>query len=98
MATKRLRQLVENDLNAARKEGKTYNQFYADTRESQYKEGMLSKEAYKRGEAYELIPPKQVREIVDMYPTINTKKQYDSEREAGDPNALRLSFEDWKKL
>jgi hypothetical protein len=98
MATKRLRQLVESDLASARKEGKTYNQFYADTRESQYKQGMLSKDAYKRGEAYELIPPKKVRKIIDTYPTINSKKQYDAERSAGDPHALRLSFEEWKKL
>ena len=28
----------------------------------------------------------------------NSRAQYDSEREAGDPNALRLSFAEWKKL
>jgi hypothetical protein len=31
-------------------------------------------------------------------PTINTRQQYESEKEAGDPNALKLSFEEWKKL
>ena len=30
--------------------------------------------------------------------TINSRAQYESEREAGDPNALRLSFAEWKKL
>ncbi len=98
MATKRLRQIVESDLAEAKRQGKTYNEFYADERESQYKKGMLSKDAYKKGEAYELVTPKRVREIVDKYPSVNSKAQYQSEREAGDPNALRLSFEDWKKL
>jgi len=31
-------------------------------------------------------------------PLINSREQYESEREAGDPNALRLSFAEWKKL
>jgi len=31
-------------------------------------------------------------------PSINSLEQYKHEREAGDPNALRLSFEEWKKL
>jgi hypothetical protein len=31
-------------------------------------------------------------------PSINTREQYESEREAGDPNALKLSFSEWKKL
>ena len=31
-------------------------------------------------------------------PLANSREQYDSEREAGDPNALRLSFAQWKKL
>jgi hypothetical protein len=29
---------------------------------------------------------------------INSREQYESERAAGDPNALRLSFAEWKKL
>jgi hypothetical protein len=29
---------------------------------------------------------------------INSRSQYNHEREAGDPNALKLSFEEWKKL
>lgn len=31
-------------------------------------------------------------------PKPNSRGQYEHEREAGDPNALKLSFEDWKKL
>tara|TARA_R110002126_G_C10086579_1_gene464502 strand:+ start:67 stop:438 length:372 start_codon:yes stop_codon:yes gene_type:complete len=28
----------------------------------------------------------------------NSREQYESEKEAGDPNALRMSFAEWKKL
>jgi hypothetical protein len=28
----------------------------------------------------------------------NSRAQYESERQAGDPNALRLSFSEWQKL
>lgn len=31
-------------------------------------------------------------------PAPNSRAQYDSEKEAGDPNALNMSFEQWKKL
>ena len=34
---------------------------------------------------------------VDL-PKANSRAQYDHERDAGDPNALQLSFEEWKKL
>lgn len=34
---------------------------------------------------------------VDL-PKANSIEQYKHERDAGDPNALNLSFEDWKKL
>lgn len=34
---------------------------------------------------------------VDL-PKANSIEQYNHERDAGDPNALNLSFEDWKKL
>lgn len=29
---------------------------------------------------------------------INSREQYMHERNAGDPNALRMSYEEWKKL
>lgn len=31
-------------------------------------------------------------------PLINSREQYLHERDAGDPNALRMSYEEWKKL
>lgn len=39
---------------------------------------------------------KFVREV-DL-PLANSIEQYEHEREAGDPNALKLSFSEWKKL
>lgn len=98
MATKRLRQMVESDLAEAKRQGKTYNQMYADERKAQYERGALSKDAYSKGLALELATPKQVREIVDKYPPVNSRAQYEHERKAGDPNALQLSYEEWKKL
>ena len=37
------------------------------------------------------------RREVDL-PAANSRAQYESEKEAGDPNALSMSFEQWKKL
>ena len=31
-------------------------------------------------------------------PEINSRKQYQAERDVGDPNALKLSFDEWKQL
>ena len=31
-------------------------------------------------------------------PMANSREQYEHEREVGDPNALKLSFSEWKKL
>jgi hypothetical protein len=38
------------------------------------------------------------QDIQNASPAANSKAQYQHEREAGDPNAQRLSFEEWKKL
>ena len=34
----------------------------------------------------------------EINPEINSRLQYEAEKEAGDPNALKLSFGAWKKL
>ena len=31
-------------------------------------------------------------------PAVNSREQYELEKEQGDPYALRLSYEEWKKL
>ncbi len=36
--------------------------------------------------------------ILQRMNPINSRAQYEHERDAGDPNALRMSFEEWKKL
>ena len=38
------------------------------------------------------------QDIQNAAPAANSRAQYQHEREAGDPNAQRLSFEEWKKL
>jgi hypothetical protein len=40
----------------------------------------------------------QEAENLDIRLQPNSIQQYRHEKEAGDPNALRLSFEEWKKL
>ena len=97
MATKAMQMIIKDDLAEAKRQGKTYNQMYADTRKEQYKKGMLSKEAYDKGRAYELYTPKEVREVVDKYISPNSRAQYNAEKAAG--GALTdLSYEEWKKL
>ena len=40
-----------------------------------------------------------MQEAEDQFmPEVNTQKQYHSEKNAGDPNALNLSYDEWKKL
>ena len=36
--------------------------------------------------------------ILQRMNPINSRAQYEHERDAGDPNALKLSFDEWKKL
>jgi len=38
------------------------------------------------------------QDIQNAAPAPNSRAQYQHERDAGDPNAIRLSFEEWKKL
>jgi len=65
---KRKKAVIGDDLAAARKQGKTYNQMFADEREQQRKEGKLREDAYKAGRALELYTPKEVREAYDADP------------------------------
>lgn len=34
----------------------------------------------------------------DKVRKMNSREQYEHEREAGDPNALQMTYEEWKKL
>lgn len=41
---------------------------------------------------------KSKEENAEKVRQINSRAQYEHEKAAGDPNALKLSFEEWKKL
>ena len=60
--------VIGDDLAAARRRGQTYNEMFAQKREEDLKEGILSKEAYKAGRAYELYTPKEVRDAYEADP------------------------------
>lgn len=64
----RKKTVIADDLAAARKSGRTYNQMFAQERDKQYKEGKLREDAYKAGRALELYTPKEVREAYEADP------------------------------
>jgi hypothetical protein len=41
---------------------------------------------------------RQVTKEADKMREENSRAQYEHEKRAGDPNAVKLSFEEWKKL
>ena len=55
----------DTDLGNAKKEGKTYNQYYEDSFQDAKKKGILNADAVKNHRAYELDEPKNVRARVD---------------------------------
>ena len=97
MATNNRSDLIKQDLAEARRQGKTYNQMYADTREEQYRKGQLSKSAYNKGLAAEMYTPAEVRKEVDSWPQPNTRQQYEAEKKAGGA-MTDLTYEQWKAL
>ena len=44
------------------------------------------------------VRTRNVQTVEEDLRKINSVEQYNHEREAGDPNALRMSYEDWKNL
>lgn len=59
-----------------------------------YKENEMTKEGRdlnKRNMQFQESEANKVRET-------NSREQYQHEREQGDPNALQMSFDEWKKL
>jgi hypothetical protein len=62
--------------------------------ESNYKENAKTpegRELNKRNMEFQREEASKVR-------ATNSRAQYDHERDSGDPNALKMSFEEWKKL
>jgi len=70
----RKKQVIADDLSAARRSGRTYNQMFAEEREKQRKSGQLREDAYKAGRAYELYTPKEVRAAYDADPEYFDKR------------------------
>ena len=62
--------------------------------EANYKENLRTSEGRDVNTKNMEFNQGEVNQILET----NSRAQYDSEREAGDPNALRLSFAEWKKL
>ena len=62
--------------------------------EANYKENMTTAEGRNVNRKNMEFNQGEVNKVLE----INSRAQYESEKEAGDPNALRLSFAEWKKL
>jgi hypothetical protein len=60
--------IVKMDLATARKQGKDYNTMYEDTYQDNVRRGILNEKAVKERRAYELLTPKEVRDIVNANP------------------------------
>jgi hypothetical protein len=61
---------------------------------------LQDKESYDRiKQRADQVSNQAMQEAEDQFmPEINTKRQYESEKNAGDPNAVRLSYDEWKQL
>ena len=44
------------------------------------------------------LADREATKEADKERKMNSREQYEYEKSVGDPNALRLSFEEWKKL
>ena len=79
----RKKQIIADDLAAARRSGRTYNQMFAEAREKQFKEGQLKEDAYKAGKALELYTPKEVRAVYDADPEYFEKRAKEGMKKGG---------------
>jgi hypothetical protein len=67
---------------------------YRRRAEANYKENLTTAEGRDINRKNMEFIQKEVNTMLET----NSKAQYESEREAGDPNALSMSFSEWKKL
>ena len=67
---------------------------YRRRAEANYKENLTTAEDREINRKNMQYAQGEVNKVLET----NSRDQYESEREAGDPNALRLSFAEWKKL
>lgn len=79
---------------ASRTSGVTRSNEEYDAQKKAWKEAFDAQaRAEKVGQGRGLVNPESV-----VPRTINSRAQYEHEKAAGDPNATKLSFEEWKKL
>ena len=62
--------------------------------EANYKENLRTSEGREYNRKNLDFAQKEVNTMLET----NSRAQYESEKEAGDPNALNLSYSEWKKL
>ena len=62
--------------------------------EANYKENLTTSEGREYNRKNMDFAQSEVNQVLQE----NSRAQYESEKEAGDPNALKLSFSEWKKL
>jgi hypothetical protein len=62
--------------------------------EANYKENLTTAEGREYNRKNMDFAQSEVNQVFQE----NSRAQYENEREAGDPNALKLSFAEWKKL
>ena len=62
--------------------------------EANFKENLTTAEGREYNRKNMDFAQSEVNKVLET----NSRAQYESEKEAGDPNALRMSFAEWKKL
>ena len=67
---------------------------YRRRAEANYKENLTTAEDREINRKNMQYAQGEVNKVLET----NSREQYESEKEAGDPNALRMSFAEWKKL
>jgi hypothetical protein len=67
---------------------------YRRRAEANYKENLTTAEDREINRKNMQYAQGEVNKVLET----NSRAQYESEKEAGDPNALRMSFAEWKKL
>ena len=67
---------------------------YRRRAEANYKENLTSEEGRNINQKNMEFIQGEVNKVLET----NSRAQYEHEREAGDPNALQMSYSEWKKL
>ena len=106
---KKLTDREKNDLLNSRDEARKKSEYYAnDAQHNSFLDKVRSRSPFiitqpdfkSRADASNAMANmyEQEAENLDVRRRPDSIQQYQHEKETGDPNALRLSFEEWKKL